>query len=163
MPGIVYIMLACLSFVWLRTSGEHGQAMVFWIFILVWTADTGAYAAGITIGGPKLAPRISPKKTWAGLAGALIAASIMGALTAVLIDHSNGMASLVAASVVLAGISQMGDLLESYAKRHFDVKDSGTIIPGHGGVLDRVDGLLAAGLAAGIASLFYTVHSGQWL
>lgn len=162
MPGIVYIMLACLSFVWLRTSGEHGQTVVFWIFVLVWTADTGAYAAGITIGGPKLAPRISPKKTWAGLFGALVAAGIMGAFTANIINHSNGTISLVAASMVLAGISQMGDLLESYAKRHFGVKDSGAIIPGHGGVLDRVDGLLAAGLAAGIASLFYTVHSGQW-
>jgi phosphatidate cytidylyltransferase len=133
-----------------------------WIVALVVAADTGAYVAGRSIGGPKLAPRISPNKTWAGLAGAIVSAGIIGGLTAVIIGRPSVL-PLILVSGLLAVIEQGGDLFESFFKRHFGVKDSGRIIPGHGGVLDRVDGLLAVILA--VAGLELALGGGifTWL
>lgn len=136
--GVLYIGVPCLALVWLR---EQGRETLFWLLFLVWATDIGAYAAGRSIGGPKLLPRVSPKKTWAGLLGGILSAAVVGTVTAFGID---------APPLVLAGLSgglaivaQVGDLAESWVKRHFGVKDSSAIIPGHGGVLDRLDGLLA--------------------
>ena len=139
--GIVYIGMPAMLLVWIRD--DLGLVAALWLFALVWATDTGAYAFGRLIGGPKLAPRISPNKTWAGLIGGMICASAVGAGVA----HYEGNPAiwgLMALSATLAVAAQCGDLFESWVKRRFHVKDAGSIMPGHGGLLDRVDGLLAA-------------------
>ena len=120
---------------------------------MVVAVDSGAYAAGRSIGGPKLAPRISPKKTWAGLAGGIAAALLIGWISAFLLDLPRFL-PLILVSGVLAVVEQAGDLAESAFKRRFGVKDSSQLIPGHGGVLDRVDGLLAVALVVGLIGYF---------
>ena len=139
--GTVYIGIACLAFLWLRNVPEEGRNLVFWLLGVVWATDIGAYFAGRGIGGPKLAPGISPNKTWAGLIGGVLSAGLVGILAAALLDRAAVL--LVLGGMVLAIVAQGGDLLESWCKRRFGVKDSSHIIPGHGGILDRVDGLLA--------------------
>ncbi|WP_420348315.1 phosphatidate cytidylyltransferase [Pelagibius sp.] len=139
--GTFYIGLAVLSFLWLRHLPEQGRDLVFWVLAVVWAVDIGAYFAGRGIGGPKLAPRISPNKTWAGLIGGSLAAGLVSALAALWLDKQAG--TLFFVGCALAVVAQGGDLLESFCKRHFGVKDSSHLIPGHGGILDRVDGLLA--------------------
>jgi phosphatidate cytidylyltransferase len=116
-----------------------------WLLAVVWAADICAYFAGRVIGGPKLAPRISPKKTWAGLWGAVAGGAVVGLVVGYLAG-SAGFLRLVVLGGLLAIVEQLGDLFESALKRHYGVKDSGRLIPGHGGVLDRVDGLVAASL-----------------
>jgi phosphatidate cytidylyltransferase len=148
--GTLYIGLPSIAIIWLRARPELGLATLVWMLALTIAVDSGAYLAGRTIGGPKLAPRISPKKTWAGLAGGIIAAVLVGLLTA----RAMGAASLLPlalASALLAIVEQAGDLAESGFKRYFGVKDSSRLIPGHGGFLDRVDGLLAVSLAVAVA------------
>lgn len=140
--GALAIGIPCLAFVWLRSDPDHGRATVYWIFAVVWATDTGAYAFGRLIGGPKLAPRISPNKTWAGLLGGMACAALVGAIAAPLLGAAN-VPLAAAVSGLLAVVAQAGDLGESMLKRHFGVKDTGGLIPGHGGLLDRVDGLLA--------------------
>lgn len=138
--GALYIGLPTVSLVWLRSLG--GETL-FWLLLLVWATDIGAYAAGRTIGGPKIWVRISPNKTWAGLCGGVASAALVGWGTAAWIGD-NGPNALILAllSGALAVVAQVGDFGESWVKRHFGVKDSSHIIPGHGGVLDRLDGLL---------------------
>lgn len=150
--GVIYIAVPCIAVIWLRADPETGLATVLWLLAVIWGTDTGAYFAGRGIGGPKLAPRISPKKTWAGLGGGMIAAGAVGGATAAILGLSNASA-LVAFSILLAVIAQGGDLLESAVKRHFKVKDSGNIIPGHGGLLDRLDGLMTAAPAVAAVAL----------
>lgn len=139
--GMLYIGIACLSFLWLRHVPEEGRNLVFWLLAVVWATDIGAYFAGRGIGGPKLAPKISPNKTWAGLIGGALSAGLVGVLAAGFLGREAML--LVVGGMVLAVVAQGGDLLESWCKRRFGVKDSSHIIPGHGGILDRVDGLLA--------------------
>ena len=160
--GIVYVVPAALAMIKIRNWSTDGFATEIWIVALVVVADTGAYIAGRSIGGPKLAPRISPSKTWAGLAGAILSAALVGAIAATLADRPT-IWPMVLASGLLAVVEQAGDLFESFFKRHFGVKDSGRIIPGHGGVLDRVDGLMAVVLA--VAVLEYVMGGGilEWL
>ena len=146
--GTAYLGAACLAFLWLRA--DFDRALVLWLIAVVWATDTGAYLVGRSLGGPKLAPAISPGKTWSGLAGGVGAAALTGLLAAHLHGHGR-VAALVAASMVLALVAQVGDLFESSLKRRFGAKDSSNLIPGHGGVLDRVDGILAAVLALGSA------------
>lgn len=150
--GVPYIALPGMALVLIRQSPEHGLTAVLWLFAVVWSADTMAYVFGRLIGGPKLAPAISPNKTWAGLAGAItggMVASVVGALFAGL----DGLVMLALLGGALAVVEQSGDLFESAAKRRFGVKDSGNIIPGHGGVLDRVDGLMFAAVAAALIGI----------
>ncbi len=147
LAGFVYIGLSTYALFDMRTASEFGFESVVWLFVLVWAADSGAYAAGRTIGGPKLAPRISPNKTISGLAGGVFAAGCVGYAGSLALDHDN-VIPLVLISAFLGVLSQGGDLLESWVKRKFGKKDAGKIIPGHGGVLDRVDGLLAASIGA---------------
>jgi phosphatidate cytidylyltransferase len=139
--GMPYLGLTVVALLALR---HIGWQPVIWLLVVVWATDIGGYIFGRWIGGPKLAPRLSPKKTWAGLAGGTALAALVGAIATALFDHHGS--SLVAALIgaVVAVIAQAGDLAESAVKRHYGVKDSGTLIPGHGGVLDRIDGLLAA-------------------
>ena len=139
--GALYIGVPYVSLVWLRADPATGLATLLWLLAVVWATDTAAMFAGKTIGGPKLAPVISPNKTWAGLAGGMGAAAAVGIAFAFFLDAPMLLAALISAG--LAVVAQAGDLGESLVKRHFNVKDSGTLIPGHGGIFDRVDGLLA--------------------
>ena len=149
--GGMYMGGACVSLIWIRNEWDNGLLVVMWILFLVWASDCGAYAMGRLIGGPKLAPKISPNKTWAGLVGCVISACIMGALVAQIAQLEN-FYELVVLSGLIGLVSQMGDLMESAIKRYCGVKDSGNLIPGHGGVLDRVDALLAAIIAVAFLS-----------
>ena len=144
--GVAYLAAACLAFLWLRA--DFDRALVLWLIAVVWATDIGAYLVGRSLGGPKLAPAISPGKTWSGLAGGVAAAALVG-LTAALLRGQGHAGALIGASMVLALVAQVGDLFESSLKRRFGAKDSSGLIPGHGGVLDRVDGILAAVLALG--------------
>lgn len=140
--GVLYISVAALAALWLRAQEGDGLLIIMWLFFLVWATDTGGYAFGKTIGGPKLAPRFSPKKTWAGLIGGMACAALIGGLVTY---FSAGAINwlIVLVSMILAVVAQIGDLGESALKRHFKVKDSSNLIPGHGGLLDRADGMLS--------------------
>lgn len=116
---------------------------------MVWATDTGGYVAGRTLGGPKLAPTVSPNKTWSGLAGAMLAAGVVGAVIASFWPGWNAL-TIGLASLGLALVGQAGDLFESRLKRRFGAKDSSHLIPGHGGLLDRVDGVLSVGLVVSL-------------
>ncbi len=151
--GFVYIALPCLALLWLR-DGADGLLIVFWLLVVVWATDIGAYFAGRTIGGPKLIPRISPNKTWAGLFGGMAAAGLAGGLVASLAPPLP-VFWLGISAAVLAIIAQAGDFTESAIKRRCGVKDSSHLIPGHGGVLDRVDGLLFVAPVATLALLLW--------
>ncbi len=150
--GIPYVTVPPVALVLLRDNPE-GLATIVWILALVVAADTGGYLVGRTVGGPKLAPRISPNKTWSGLAGAVAGAALVGLLTAFILNHTNVLV-LTLISAVIGLLEQGGDLVESAFKRHFGVKDTSQIIPGHGGVLDRVDGLLAVAMAVLVINLW---------
>jgi phosphatidate cytidylyltransferase len=142
--GLLYIGAGAIALVWLR-SLDNG-AIVLWIFIVTWSTDILAYFTGRSLGGPKLAPSISPGKTWSGLIGGVLGAALGGAL----IVHYCGLArGLVLLAPLLAIAAQCGDLFESSLKRRAGVKDSGRLLPGHGGVLDRLDGLLPVALLTG--------------
>ena len=137
--GLLYAGLPAIALNWLRDQPQ-GLGFVLWVLTLVWATDIFAYFAGRSIGGPKIAPRISPKKTWAGLVGGVVGAMVVGGLVA---DWANFPAPLFATlSGGLAIVSQAGDFFESWLKRRVGVKDSGTLLPGHGGIMDRVDGLV---------------------
>lgn len=134
--GIPAFALLSLSWVW--------ETLVLWVFFVTWATDILAYFAGRAIGGPKLAPRISPNKTWAGLIGGMTGAGLIGYATATWFEMEPLFLWLGAP---MGAVAQLGDLYESWEKRRAGVKDSGKLLPGHGGVLDRLDGLLAAALA----------------
>jgi phosphatidate cytidylyltransferase len=147
--GVLYIAVPCLAFVWLRHLYPSGFLTVVWLLLVVWATDSAAYVAGSAAGGPRLAPLISPNKTWAGAIAGLAA----GALATVFLAQLAGVVAFwpfVGAGVVLSFLTQCGDLAESVLKRTFGVKDASDLIPGHGGALDRLDGLIFAtlGLAA---------------
>jgi phosphatidate cytidylyltransferase len=139
--GVFYLSLPLVAMVLLRIDAQYGTAAILWCVLLVWAADVCAYFAGRLIGGPKLAPRISPKKTWAGLGGAVVGAVSVSLLFSYVNGLSFGALAVVAGFAAI--IEQGGDIVESAMKRRFNVKDSGNLIPGHGGILDRVDGLVA--------------------
>lgn len=157
--GGVYIFLPLAALLLLR-GADIGQALMVWLLLIVWATDIGAYAAGLTIGGPKLAPRISPKKTWAGLVGGMVAAGAAAGLAGGWLGFVSPFAKLFLIGAMLAVVAQVGDLFESHMKRRFEVKDSSHLIPGHGGFLDRVDGLMAAALVLGI--LHIATLDGGW-
>jgi phosphatidate cytidylyltransferase len=138
--GLIYILMPTISLIWIREHAK-GREVIFWLLANVWVTDIAAYFAGNLIGGPKLCPNISPNKTWSGLIGGVAGACLVGYITAD-ISHSNKPAYLIILSATLGIYGQIGDLIESWIKRKFNVKDSGKIIPGHGGILDRVDSLV---------------------
>ena len=151
----LHLSLAVVALLYLRLQPGTGLDLVVFLFAMVWMSDIGGYVAGRLVGGPRLAPRISPGKTWAGAAGAVAFVLATAAMMAHFTNVPSGPVLTIA--FVLSLATQCGDLFESWIKRRFDVKDSGTLIPGHGGVLDRVDGLLfAAPALALIAMLFGT-------
>lgn len=144
--GLFYAGIAGLSLALLRDVGLEGFKTVIFLFVIVWATDILAYFVGRTLGGPKLAPAISPGKTWSGACGGTLAALVLGLAAAMWMDTRLSLAALTVLILVLSATSQIGDLFESWLKRRFQVKDSSHIIPGHGGVMDRVDGLVAASL-----------------
>jgi phosphatidate cytidylyltransferase len=151
--GFFYCLLPAVSLLWIREQAEYagigrGPDLLIWVFLVVWATDIGAYFAGRAIGGPKLAPSISPNKTIAGLVGGVASAAILAGGWASLVELPS---ILIWLAAPLAVAAQLGDLFESGLKRRAGVKDSGTWLPGHGGLLDRLDGLVpVAMLTAGL-------------
>lgn len=151
--GFFYCLLPAVSLLWIRERAEYegvgtGFDLLIWVFLVVWATDIGAYFAGRAIGGPKLAPSISPNKTIAGLIGGVTLAALMAGAW---VYYAGLPPILLSLAVLFGAAAQMGDLFESGLKRRAGVKDSGTWLPGHGGLLDRLDGLVpVAILTAGL-------------
>lgn len=142
MAGVLYITLSAYAFYTLGHPDWNHAA--FAVLVMVIGSDSGAYFAGKKLGGPKLFPSVSPNKTWAGLGGAMAGAALVGMICWLLGIHIESFAFAVFGGLVIGLAGQAGDLMESWAKRLADVKDTGQLIPGHGGLLDRVDALLLA-------------------
>jgi len=151
--GLLYVTLPALALLYLRQQ-DQGLVLALWTLVIVWATDIGAYFAGRAVGGPKLAPKLSPNKTWAGLIGGMIAALLVGALIAFYAKLPY-LFMLIGAPLAVA--AQGGDLFESWLKRRSGVKDSGRLFPGHGGALDRLDGLVV------VATLTAAVQLAGWL
>jgi phosphatidate cytidylyltransferase len=145
--GVAYATIFGLSLLALRSSPEHGLAAIALVVGVVAATDIGAYVAGRAIGGPKLWPAVSPKKTWSGAVGGLVAGLLAGFVVALVFDIGITPPYLFVV-VLLSVVSQGGDLFESHVKRLFGAKDSGRLVPGHGGMMDRVDGLVFASFVA---------------
>lgn len=156
--GVAYAALPALALVWLRSARPLGFEAALMLLLCVWATDTGAYAAGRLIGGPKLAPSVSPNKTWSGLAGGVSASALVATVVAIWLGRV-GIGRLAAVGIALAVIAQAGDLMESALKRHHAVKDASNIIPGHGGFMDRVDGLIFAAVAAAAYAALVNIKS----
>jgi phosphatidate cytidylyltransferase len=149
--GFLYAAAAQVSSIVVRLDDRQGFVALVFILLVVWCTDIGGYFAGRTIGGPKLWPRVSPNKTWAGAAGGFVASLIVAAGFAM--NGFGKMGPLLMIAAALSVASQLGDLFESAIKRRFGVKDSSHIIPGHGGLMDRLDGYVAAVVLAAILGI----------
>jgi phosphatidate cytidylyltransferase len=160
--GLTYAALPAASLAWLRSDPFLGVAAVLYLFAIAWTTDTASYAAGRLIGGPKLAPHISPRKTWSGFIVGALTPALAGPAFAALIEGTSAV-KLALVSIALAFACQLGDLFESAVKRRFGAKDMSHIIPGHGGLLDRIDGLLFAAAAAALFALRDPANPGRGL
>ncbi len=154
--GVPYVCLPVFALIALRADPVYGLGSVIWLLVVIWSTDTAAFFAGRSIGGPKLAPRFSPKKTWSGAIAGVLAAAVAGAVFAVL-TALPGWLVLAGVSAFVSVVGQVGDLIESAFKRRFGVKDSSNLIPGHGGFLDRLDSLVTASVATLAIGL---IHSG---
>jgi len=148
--GFVYAVLPALALLWIRERDAHGLALLLWAFIVTWSTDIGAYFAGRRFGKHKLAPSISPNKTREGLYGGMVAATLFGGAWALAAGLGKPLLSFPPLFAIAA---QMGDLFESWMKRRAGVKDSGNWLPGHGGVLDRLDGLVPVAVLTAAAQL----------
>ncbi len=151
--GVPYVGLTAIALIWLRGDPAGGFARVLLVLLVVWSTDIAAYAVGRVVGGARLAPSISPGKTWSGAVGGLAGALLVGWLAASWLTNGHSGPGVLAVIAVLSVIAQAGDLMESGIKRHYGVKDSGRSIPGHGGLLDRLDGVLAAAPAVALFAL----------
>lgn len=150
--GVLYVGLPAVALIWLRGDAPEGALAILFVFLVVWTYDSAAFAAGTLIGGAKLWPSVSPKKTWAGLAGGVAASAAMGALFAhFLLGAPPVWLALMGA--VFGIVAQAGDLFESALKRACGVKDTSGLIPGHGGFMDRLDSTMTVAVAAGLVAL----------
>lgn len=150
--GLLYATAVVAGPVILREDPLQGLAAILWLFAVVWGADVAAYFAGRTLGGPRLWPRLSPKKTWSGFLGGIATGTGLGLAIVSLMGVPPSL-GLVFVSALVAVASQAGDLFESFVKRRFSAKDAGRLIPGHGGVMDRLDGFLVAALVAALIGL----------
>jgi phosphatidate cytidylyltransferase len=157
--GFLYAAAALMASVLVRRDAEMGFVALLFVLAVVWATDIGGYFAGRGIGGPKLWPAVSPKKTWAGAIGGFAASLVVAVLFAIFDPHRGDAllalrtGPLLALAAVLSIAAQFGDLFESAVKRHFGVKDSSHLIPGHGGLMDRLDGLIAAIVLAALLGL----------
>lgn len=150
--GLAYVALPAASLVWLRSDPTFGLTAVLFLLAVAWTTDTASYLGGRVLGGPKLAPRISPKKTWSGFLIGCLTPAIVGYGFAIYLEVTSALIlALVAMALALA--CQLGDLVESAVKRHLGIKDMSQLIPGHGGLFDRIDSLLLAAVVAGLFAL----------
>ena len=150
--GVLYASILLISVAVLRSDSAFGFWAILYLFAIVWATDILGYFVGRWIGGPKLSPRLSPKKTWSGALGGALGAVLAGAA----VTRYAGIAhfsAIVGLGLILSGVAQGGDLFESGVKRRFGTKDAGHVIPGHGGFMDRLDGFLAAALAAAIIGI----------
>ncbi len=145
--GVFYASSLLVSAVAARQSPSLGLAAIAWLFAVVWATDVFAYFAGKIIGGPKLWPRVSPKKTWSGFIGGAAGGVVAGMVTLWVAEVPMSL-SVACLSLAIAFASEFGDLFESFMKRHFGVKDTGSIIPGHGGLMDRLDGFIVGAACA---------------
>ena len=160
--GVLYSGWPALAMMWIRGDIAWGFAAILFLVAAVAATDVGAFFAGRTLGGPKLAPSVSPNKTWSGFIGGICAAAVVGAITAHLTGGKT--INLALTGLALGIIAQGGDLAESSLKRRFGVKDASNLIPGHGGFMDRVDGLVTAAIAAALlAWLINPAHPGAAL
>lgn len=159
--GCIISATSCLSILWLRESEPDGLFLVTWLISIVIATDVSAYVTGRAIGGPRLAPRISPNKTWAGLLGGIVASAVVGVIFAVYTE-TTGVVALAMLSAAFACVAQCGDLLVSVVKRKFGVKDSSRLIPGHGGVLDRLDGHIAVQTLAALGVMISERNLLMW-
>lgn len=159
--GTAYIAGAAVAMVWLRAQPQPGWPGLLWLFATVWATDVGAYAAGRLLGGARLAPKISPNKTWAGAAGGLAAAGAAGLAVGWALGGEADLA-IILPSLAVSIVAQGGDLLESAVKRRYGVKDAGRLVPGHGGILDRADSLSAAALAVAFVARLAPGLLPQW-
>lgn len=159
--GAFWIGASCIGLLWIAEDPTSGRQTVLWIFALVWATDSAAYLVGRFVGGPRLAPVWSPKKTWSGALGGLAAGGLVGVVTAKLMGMPE-ISTTVWLSLGLSVLEQMGDLAESAAKRRFGVKDMSGLIPGHGGILDRVDGMLAVVTAVAFLALIRGASPLAW-
>jgi phosphatidate cytidylyltransferase len=146
--GVLYSAAVAAPAIILRSDEQLGFIAIIFLFAIVWATDTAAYLIGRRVGGPKLAPPVSPSKTWSGASSGLVAGMLAAALVAKATALSPG--ALVMLGVILSVCAQAGDLFESWVKRRFGAKDSGHLIPGHGGLMDRLDGFMAAALVAAL-------------
>ena len=160
--GLVYAALPAFALAWLRSDALLGAAAVIYLFAVAWTTDTASYAAGSLIAGPKLAPKISPQKTWSGFVVGVLTPALVGIAFAFALKNTSGL-RLAFVSIGLALACQIGDLVESWVKRRFGVKDMSQLIPGHGGLLDRIDGLLFAAILAALIALRDPANPGRGL
>ncbi|MFH1796164.1 MAG: phosphatidate cytidylyltransferase [Pseudomonadota bacterium] len=151
--GMAYAVLPAVALAFLRGGDTSGLLAILYLFAVVWGTDIFAYFVGRAVGGPKLAPSISPGKTWSGAVGGAVAALVAGWIAAYFSGHPSPLLMGLLA-LPLSAVSQAGDLFESGFKRRFGAKDSSRLIPGHGGVMDRVDGLVAAAVALYLAGWF---------
>ncbi len=147
--GVLYAGSMLVACVLLRSDARYGFVAIIFLFAIVWSTDVLAYFVGRLFGGPRLWPRVSPKKTWSGATGGICGAVVAGLAIAYYAQLANPLAA-AALALVLSIASQGGDLFESAFKRRFGVKDAGHVIPGHGGIMDRLDGFLAAVVVAAV-------------
>ena len=155
--GLIYIVAPFLIILWIYKIQSVGPMIVFWILFVVWATDIGAYFVGKLVGGPKLAPSISPNKTWSGAFGGCILALLVSIILKPHLTLEFDLIGVSGFTLIISISGQFGDLLESWVKRNLAVKDTGNIIPGHGGVLDRIDALLLAAPSAACLIIFFGV------
>jgi phosphatidate cytidylyltransferase len=154
--GVLYAMALVMASVLCRGSGPDGVIAMLFLFAAVWGTDIVAYFAGRAFGGPKLWPQVSPKKTWSGAIGG-VAGALIGCMVVLMVAGIALRPGHIAMALILSTATQAGDLLESAIKRRFDAKDAGQLIPGHGGLMDRVDGFI---VAAAVAAVIGTARAG---
>lgn len=151
--ALIYVCLFVVSMIWIR-SQVMGKELLLWVVITTWMADIGAFVFGKVIGGPKLARKISPKKTWSGFIGAIIFAGFSGIMFNLYLSVSD-VYKFIIFTAILGVLAQLGDLSESWIKRKAAIKNSGKIIPGHGGILDRVDSLIMCSVVVSVFLVFF--------
>lgn len=159
LSGLSYITASMMCFIQISQNGANSSLFLLWLYAIVWATDSGAYLVGKTIKGPKLCPKISPNKTWAGFIGGILVAIITGLylLKALGLSPSSSIPNTILI-LMISCAAHLGDLIESSVKRYFGVKNAGGLIPGHGGVLDRLDSLFLVVILTGLFLLFGIIN-----
>ncbi len=160
--GAFYIILPCVILLWLRNDHEHGRYIAFFTFVAVWLTDIGAYGFGKTMGGRLLVPKLSPNKTWSGAIGGVICGALGGVLITLLFQKNIPVPAALFIAMLIGIMTVLGDITESAIKRHFGVKDASGLIPGHGGLLDRVDGMIFAVFMMGAFMVMHDFRTGAF-